>query len=83
MPNQKTKSSLMPHGTDCACWECVEALDRAIVQRAMDVRLDIKQQIELVVSLVSEFNAVELLPVLSTLQWICDNELKIRQRLYE
>ena len=73
----------MPHGTDCACWECVDALDRAIVQRAMDVRLDIKQQIELVVSLVSEFNAVELLPVLSTLQWICDNELKIRQRLAE
>jgi len=54
-----------------------------MVQQVMDVRLSIDQQIELVVSLVSEFNAVELLPVLHTLQWLCDNELKIRQRVAE
>lgn len=80
-PNRKPKSSLiLQHGTDCACWDCVDAVERAIVQRAMDVRLDIGQQVDLVVSLISEFSAAELLPVLRTLQWLRDNELKIKQR---
>ena len=74
------KSASIVHGTDCACWECVDAVERAIVQRAMDVRLDIGQQVDLVVSLISEFSAAELLPVLRTLQWLRDNELKIKQR---
>lgn len=82
MPKQKEKSSMLfPHGTECACWECVDAIERAMVQRAMDVRMDINQQVSLVILLISEFSALELLPVLSTLQWLRDNELKIRQRM--
>lgn len=74
---------LFPHGPDCACWECIEAVERAVVQRVLDQRLDINGQVDLVVRLVSENNAVELLPVLGTLQWLRDNEMKIRQRMSE
>lgn len=71
------------HGTDCACWECVQALERAIVREGFGQRLSIGQQIDLLISLISEHDAVALMPVLGTLQWIRDNETKIRHRLAE
>jgi len=45
--------------------------------------LDLDQQIELLVRLISDRDILELMSVIGTLQWLRENESKIRHRLAE
>jgi hypothetical protein len=62
------------HPNDCACNDCVNAL---LASAAKNV--PIEQQIGAVVAVMSDLEASELLPVLRTLQFVRDNQDKIRK----
>jgi hypothetical protein len=67
------KSLGFEHGWDCACGGCVDHL-LAIACKSVPI----EQQIEIVVGIISDIDAPELIPVLRTLQFVRDNQVAIR-----
>ena len=64
------------HGEGCACWRCIDKL-----QVEMAKRMTLQNQIDAVTAAISDFNLPELLGVLTTLQWVRDNEKVLKQRM--
>jgi hypothetical protein len=62
------------HPAGCPCQDCV---NRLLAEATKNV--PIEQQIGAVVAVMSDLEAPELLPVLRTLQFVRDNQDKIRK----
>jgi hypothetical protein len=62
----------LDHAADCSCVDCVNRLLMTACKKT------IEQQIEIVVGIMSDLEAPELIPVLRTLQFVRDNQAVIR-----
>lgn len=67
---------LSSHKAGCACNDCITALQDAVCRT-----VPIEAQIEAMVAAISDFDVPELLPALKTLQFVRDNQERIRKAM--